>query len=56
MKKFYAPEINIEMYDVEDIITASGVTTPTLNTKTGSDISTVLNGTDEASVMVGVEW
>lgn len=55
MKKFYAPEINIEMYDVEDIITASG-TTPTLNTKTGADISTVLNGTDEAAVMVGVEW
>lgn len=55
MKKFYAPEINIEMYDVEDIITASNVT-PQLNTKTNSDISTVLNGTDEASVMVGIEW
>lgn len=55
MKKFYAPEINIEMYDVEDIITASG-TTPVLTAKTGADITTVLNGSDEASVMVGVEW
>lgn len=55
MKKFYAPEINIEMYDVEDIITASS-TTPTLNTKSAAEISTVLNGSDEASVMVGVEW
>ena len=54
MKKFYAPEINIEMYDVEDIITASSAD-PTLNTVT-SGKEAILNAGDTDLALAGIEW
>ena len=55
MKKFYAPEISIEMYDVEDIITASAVT-PTMSMADDAKKADILKAEDAGLTLAGVEW
>lgn len=55
MKKFYAPEISIEMYDVEDIITASGVA-PAMTMADDAKKDEILKPEDAALTLAGVEW